>query len=83
MALCQYFPFFQIFAFAILPYFILICIYVNVYNNNLPDDVICNTAIDADDTTLYSKCAQTSDLWHHLKFTSALESDLQDTVDWG
>ena len=33
------------------------------YINDLPDDVICNTAIYADDTTLYSKCDQTSDLW--------------------
>ena len=27
-----------------------------VYINDLPDDVICDIAIDADDTTLYSKC---------------------------
>ena len=27
------------------------------------DDVICNIAIYADDTTLYSKCNQASDLW--------------------
>ena len=31
--------------------------------NDLPDDVICNIAIYADDTTLYSKCDQASDLW--------------------
>ena len=31
--------------------------------NDLPDDVICNIAIYADDTTLYSKCNQASDLW--------------------
>ena len=30
--------------------------------NDLPD-VICNIAIYADDTTLYSKCDQASDLW--------------------
>ena len=30
-----------------------------LYINNLPDDVICNIAIYADDTTLYSKCDQT------------------------
>ena len=29
----------------------------------LLDDVICNTAIYADDTTLYSKCDQASYLW--------------------
>ena len=27
-----------------------------LYINDLPDDVICNIAIYADDTTLYSKC---------------------------
>ena len=34
-----------------------------LYSNNLPDDVICNIAIYADDTTLYSKCDCGSDLW--------------------
>ena len=40
--------------------------------NDLPDDVICEIAIYADDTTLHSKCDQASDLWQQL-----------DTVDWG
>ena len=31
--------------------------------NNLPDGAICNIAIYADDTTLYSKCDKASDLW--------------------
>ena len=34
-----------------------------LYINELPDDVICNIAIYADDTILYSKCDQASDLW--------------------
>ena len=34
-----------------------------LYINDLPDDVICNTAISSDDTTLCSKCYQASDLW--------------------
>ena len=38
--------------------------------NDLPDDVICNIAIYADDTTLYSKCDQASDLWQQLEFAS-------------
>ena len=33
-----------------------------LYIKDLPDDVICNIAIYADDTTLYSKCDQASDL---------------------
>ena len=36
----------------------LLLLYINV----LPDDVICNIAIYADDSTLYSKCDQASDL---------------------
>ena len=31
-----------------------------LYINELSDDVICNIAIYADDTTLYSKCDQAS-----------------------
>ena len=53
------------------------------YINDLPDDVICNIAIYADDTALYSKCDQASDLWQELEFASEVESDLRDTVDWG
>ena len=34
-----------------------------LYTNDLPDDVICKIAIYAGDTTLNSKCNQTSDLW--------------------
>ena len=33
-----------------------------LYINDLPVDVICDIAIYADDTTLYSKCDQASDL---------------------
>ena len=54
-----------------------------LYSNDLPDDVICNIAIYSDDTTLYCKCDQASDLWQQLELASELESDLQDTVDWG
>ena len=52
-----------------------------LYINDLPDDVICNIAIYADDTTFYSKCDQASALWQQLKLASELESDLRDTVD--
>ena len=54
-----------------------------LYIKDLPDDFICNIAIYADDTTLYSKCDQASDLWQQLELASELESDLQDTVGWG
>ena len=54
-----------------------------LYINDLPDDVICNIAIYADDTTLYSKCDQASDLGQQLESASELKSNLQDIVDWG
>ena len=47
--------------------------------NDLPDDVICNIAIYADDTTLFSKYDQASDLWQHLELASEFESDLSET----
>ena len=47
-----------------------------LYINGLPDDVICNIAIYADDTTLYSKCNQASHLWQQLELASELEFDL-------
>ena len=40
-----------------------------------------DTTDTADDTTLYSKCDQASDLWQELKLVSKLESDLGDTID--
>ena len=53
-----------------------------LYINDLLDDVICDIAIYADDTTLYFKCDQVSDLWQQLELASDFDSDLQDTVDW-
>ena len=43
-----------------------------LYINDLPDDVICNSAIYADDTNLYSKCGLGSDLWQQLDLVSEL-----------
>ena len=47
-----------------------------LYINDLSDDVICNIAIYADDTTLYSKWDQALDLWQQLELASELEYDL-------
>ena len=52
-----------------------------LYINDLPDDVICDIAIYADDTTLYSKSDQASDLWQQLELAFEIESELRDTVD--
>ena len=54
-----------------------------LYINDLPDDVICNTAIYADDTTLNSKCDQASDLWQQFELASELESELRNTLNSG
>ena len=45
-----------------------------LYINDLPDNVICDIAIYADDATLYSKCDQASDLWqqHELALNLSL-----------
>ena len=45
--------------------------------NDLPDNVICNIAIYADNTTHQSKCDQASDLWQQLDLVSELESGLR------
>ena len=50
-----------------------------LYINDLLDDIICNTVIYADVTTLYSKCDQACDLWQQLELASELEFDLRDT----
>ena len=48
-----------------------------IYINNLPGDVICNTAIYADNITLYCKCDQASYPWQKLGLASELKSDLE------
>ena len=43
-----------------------------LYINDLSDDVICDIALYTDDTTLYSKCDQASDLWQQFELPSDL-----------
>ena len=54
-----------------------------LYIIDLPDDVMCNIAICADDTTLYSEYDKACYLWQQLKLSSELESNLQDTMNCG
>ena len=54
-----------------------------LYINHISDDVICHIAIFADNTTPYSELDQASGLWQQLELASKLESDLQETLDWG
>ena len=44
--------------------------------NDLPNDVICDIAIYAADTTVCSKLDQVFDFWQQLELAS-------DTADWG
>ena len=55
------------------------------YINDLPDDVICDIATYANDSTLPTQCDQASDLWQQLELPSVVESDLGDIriVNWG
>ena len=46
------------------------------YINVLPDAVICDIDIYADDTNLYPKHDQISDLWQQLELACQIESDL-------
>ena len=46
-----------------------------LYINDLPDDVIRDTAVYAD-TTFFSKYDQACDLWQQLELASELKSDL-------
>ena len=52
-----------------------------IYINDLPDNAICDIAIYADDTTIYSNCDHASDMCQKLELTSEMESDPQDTLD--
>ena len=52
-----------------------------LYNNNLTEDVLCDIAIYADDTTLYCTCDRASDLWQQIELASELEYNLWDTVE--
>ena len=47
-----------------------------LYINDISNDVICDIATYADDSTLYFKCGQASDLSQQLELDSELESDL-------
>ena len=57
------------------PFFVLHFSYHTVMND-VPDDVVCNIVIYADETNLYSKCEQSCDLWQQLELASGLESNL-------
>ena len=51
------------------------------YICDLPDNFICNIAINAENTTPYSECEQACNLWQQLVLASLLKSSLQDIID--
>ena len=51
--------------------------------NDLPDDAFCIIATNGDDTTLFSKFNQASDLSQELEMASTFEFELRDAMDWG
>ena len=59
---------------------------LQIYINDLSDYVICNISIYADNTTLYSKFDQASDLWQQLELVFKLENLICETLwnrAWG
>ena len=62
--------------------FLKVPVLVLLYIKYFLDDVICNIALEADDTTVYCKCDQASDLWQQLELAAKHESDLRGTVYW-
>ena len=51
--------------------------------NDLLDDVICDTAVYANDATLYLKCDQASDLREQLELASEFDTELgQEVACW-
>ena len=50
---------------------------VYIYINDCPADIIFNIAIYADDTTLYFKCDQVSDLWQQLYGSNSVAASLE------
>ena len=56
--------------------------FVLLYTDDLPDNVLCNITMYADNTTLYSRCDWAFDLWQYLQLNSHFKYDLGDTAEW-
>ena len=54
-----------------------------LFINDLPDHVISQLAIYADDSMLYSCLGKTDDLFDMVELAANLEFDLRSTVEWG
>ena len=54
-----------------------------IFINDLPDNLICDLGIYADDTTLYSSLSHKSSNHVRSQMAKSLESDLSSIVEWG
>ena len=54
-----------------------------IFINDLPDKLLCDLCIDADDTTLFSCLNEKSDFEQRATLAKLLESDLSQISDWG
>ena len=54
-----------------------------LYINDLPENILQNIDIFADDTTLYSGVSSRPSRWDQLEYAADLELDLKSVVDWG
>ena len=54
-----------------------------IFINDLPDNILSQLAIYADDTTIYSCLGKTNDLFDKIESAAELEVDLRTVVEWG
>ena len=54
-----------------------------IFINDLPDTLISDLAIYADDTSLYSCVNEKSGLFERLELAGSLELDLSSVIEWG
>lgn len=54
-----------------------------LFINDLPDEMMSELAMFADDTSLYSTVSEKTCFFDRLELASSLESDLRSATDWG
>ena len=54
-----------------------------IFTNDLPDNILSQLAISADDTTIYSCLGETNDHFNKAELAADLEVDLRTVAEWG
>ena len=54
-----------------------------IFINDLPDNILSQLAIYADDTTIYSCLGKTNDHFDKVELAAELEVDLRTVAEWG